>query len=230
MTDRLVTLDVEDRVATVTLSRPEEYNRVTHEMMIQLIDRLEEANDADADVLLLRAEGPHFCVGRDQHEEVPDRTFEEVVGNIFTANELVRDFEGATVAAVQGEATGFGCGIAVQSDLTLAGDTAEFGFDEVKHGFAPKIVLSYIETYVDRKDAIDLIMTGRPVSAREAERMGLVTRVLPDDGFAGHVAAVLDTLRALDASAVKDCKFFLREIASIDPEDRREYVVDAMTS
>lgn len=229
MTDGLATLDVEEGVATVTLSRPEQLNQVNHELMAQLIGKLEEAGDASADVLLLRGEGPHFCVGRDQHEEVPGRSFEDVVTNIFRANELVAEFEGATVAAVHGKALGFGCGIAVQCDLTLAGDTAQFGFDEIKHGFAPKIVLSYIETYVDRKDAIDLIMTGRNVSATEAERMGLVTRVFPEDGLDDHVSGVVETLRVLDNGAVQDCKFFLREIESVPPEERREYVIDAMT-
>lgn len=229
MTEPLVTLDIEERVATVTLSRPDQHNQVNHELMTQLIGTLEDAHAAPADVLVLRGSGPHFCVGRDQDEDVPGRGFEDVVTNIFRVNELVTGFEGATIAAVHGKTIGFGCGIAVQSDMTLATDTAAFGFDEIQHGFAPKIVLSYIEAYVDRKDAIDLIMTGRIVSARQAKRMGLVTRVVPETSFDDQVTSVVQTLRSLETDAVQDCKFFIREIESVPPNERREHVIDAMT-
>lgn len=229
MTDQFVTLAVEDRLGRLRFDRPEHDNRITYGMMNEFAARLGEAHEADVDLLLVEGAGEHFCTGRDQREDLSEVPWSDVIDGIMDANELLASFEGISIAAVTGRATGFGCGIAVQCDLTLATETATFGFDEIKHGIAPKIVLSYLETYVNRKTALDLILTGRNVAAREATRMGLATRTFPEDGFDTHVEGVVDLLAEYDPAALSEIKFFLREIETVDPEDRRDVVLDRMT-
>lgn len=224
-----VELSVEGDVANVTLSRPEHDNQVTAAMMQELIERLDEAQDSDADVLVLRGEGPNFCIGRDQEEDPDDLTPRENLSLIFDANAGISEFDGITVAAVRGDALGFGSGVAVQSDVTLASDESFFGFNEIDHGFAPTIVMTWLETYVNRKTALDLLLTGRKVPALEAEEMGLVTRVIEDDVFDASVDEFVETLTNRNADALRTCKFYLREIGDVDPDERREYALDTIT-
>ena len=105
---------------------------------------------------------------------------------IVDANRLLTGFPGITVAAAQGRALGFGCGVVVQSDIALAAASAELGFDEVHHGTAPAFVMSYLEDHVGPKRALDLIVTGRTLSAAEAEQWGIVTRVVAPELSGGE--------------------------------------------
>lgn len=224
----LVTFEQEGSVGTVTFRRPDVDNQVNLATMRALIDALEQAHDSDADILVLRGEGEAFCVGRDQEEDPEELTFRENLSLILSANELWRDFDGATVAAVSGDALGFGCGLSLQADITLAAEDAQLGFTEIHHGFAPTIVLTYIEDFLPRKRALDLVMTGRTVPAEEAREMGIVTRVVPNEGFAGAVDDFVDTLAGLNPDALRTCKFFMREVADVPPEERGEFALDTL--
>lgn len=225
----LVTLTVEEDLATIRFERPDHGNQVTFAMLNHFIEKLNDANAADVDLLLLEGAGSDFCVGRDQSEDLSHVSWDTVISSILDANDLLTSFEGISIAAVTGRATGFGCGLAVQSDLTIAADTAIFGFDEIKHGIAPKIVLSYLETYVARKAALDLILTGRNINARTAKDLGLVSRVIPDDQFNVGIARLIEVLAGYDPAALTEIKFFLRDIETVDPQDRRGVIIDRMT-
>lgn len=224
----LVTFERAGDVGTVTFRRPEEGNQVDVATMRALISALDDAGDTDVDVLVLRGEGEAFCVGRDQEEDPEDLTKRESLSMILDANERWRDFDGVTVAAVSGDALGFGCGLALQADVTLAAEDAQLGFTEIHHGFAPTIVLTYIETYLPRKRALDLVMTGRTVPAAEAREMGIVTRVAPNEGFAGTVDDYVDTLAGLNGDALRKCKFFVRDVSDVPTEERGEYALDTL--
>lgn len=225
----LVTFEREGSVGTITFRRPDVGNQVNLATMRALIAALDEAGDSDVDVLVLRGEGEAFCVGRDQDEEPEDLSFRENLSLILTANERWREFDGVTVAAVSGDALGFGCGLALQADVTLAAEDAQLGFTEIHHGFAPTIVLTYIETYLPRKRALDLVMTGRTVPAAEAREMGIVTRVAPAEGFAGTVDDFVATLADLNPDALRTCKFFMREVSEVPVDERGEFALDTLT-
>lgn len=227
MTD-LVTFERDGSVGTVTFRRPEAKNQVNAATMRALISALETAAESGVDVLVIRGEGEAFCVGRDQEEEPEDLTREENLSMILTANDLWWNFDGVTVAAVSGDALGFGCGIALQADVTLAAEDAQFAFDEIHHGFAPTIVLSYVETYLPRKRALDLVMTGRRVPATEAREMGIVTRVAPGQGFEGLVESYVETLAESNPDALRKCKFFPREVRDVPEGERAEYGLNTL--
>jgi enoyl-CoA hydratase/carnithine racemase len=224
----LVTFESGDSIGYLTFRRPDQGNQINVATMRALISSLETAADTDVDVLVLRGKGDAFCVGRDQAEDPEDLTVRENLSMILDANELWRDFDGVTVAAVSGDALGFGCGLALQADLTIAAEDAQLGFTEIHHGFAPTVVLTYIEQFLPRKRAIDLVMTGRTVPAREAREMGIVTRVAPSEGFTGTVEDVVETLAELNGDALRQCKFFLREIQDVPSAERGEYALDTL--
>lgn len=227
MTEQFVQTTVEDRVARIRLNRPEADNRITVAMMRQFIDGLSAAKDAA--VLVITAAGPNFTVGRDQQERPPEgMTRRDNLALIIEGNALLRSFPGISVTAFRGRALGFGSGLIVQSDLSVAADTATLGFDEIRHGFAPSIVMTYLEDYVGPKRALDLVATGRTLSADEAERIGMISRVVPEDDLEAVTESLVAGLLERNEEALRTCKSFLREIRSVDPEARGERALDQL--
>jgi enoyl-CoA hydratase/carnithine racemase len=229
MTDELVSTTIDGRVARITLDRPEADNRITVAMMQQFIAGLTSAAEADVDVLMVTATGANFSVGRDQKETPPaGMTKRDNLGLIVRANRLLGEFRGISVVAFRGRALGFGSGLVVQCDLSIAADTATVGFDEIRHGFAPSIVMTYLEDYVGPKRALDLVATGRILNATEAERFGMVSRVVPADHLDAVAESTVAGLLERDRDALRTCKRYLRAIRSIQPEDRGEYALTQM--
>ena len=174
MSDRVL-LEKAGDTASLTLNRPEKGNAVDSELMTALIESLAEvAADKALRVLVIEGRGEHFCSGREPDVPKPENAsqFAAALGRIVRVNELLQSFPGISVAVVRGKAFGFGCGLAVQSDVTLAADDARFAFPEINAGFPPTIVMSYLSRWIHRKKALELVMTGGEITAQEAERQG----------------------------------------------------------
>lgn len=214
----LVQVEVEGPTAYVTLNRPGEQNKITYAMMRALVSALENAKGSD--VLVVRANGDDFCLGRDQSERPEGVTPAQNLGAISEVNALVDAFEGVSISLVRGRAIGFGSGLAAQCDLTVASATAQFGFDEISHGFPPLVVETWLTRYVTRKVALDLVLTGRRVSAAEAKELGLVTRVVQDSDVDAVGAALVAGLSASNASALRRAKSYLGEIDDVPLAER----------
>lgn len=230
MSEQLVVSSVEGRLARIRLNRPDADNRITIAMMRQFISAIEAAGDAEADVLLITASGANFTVGRDQQERPPEgMTRRDNLALIVRCNEALGSFGGISITAFRGKALGFGSGVVVQSDISVAADTASVGFDEIRHGFAPSIVMTYLEDYVGRKRAIDLVATGRSLGADEAERFGMVSRVVPETALDEYAEELAADLLSRDRDALRTCKSYLRAIRDVDTSDRGEYALDQMT-
>jgi enoyl-CoA hydratase/carnithine racemase len=195
-------------VARVTLNRPDQGNLIDHATMQALLAALQAAHDSAAAVLLISGNGPHLTPGRDKKERVPGVSRADNLRLILRANELLTGFAGISVVAVQGEALGFGSGLAVQADLTIAADTAVLGFDELAAGLPPLVVLTYLYRHVLPKTADDLVLTGRRLPAAEALRLGLVSRVVAEADLAVTVERTVAELAARDASALRLLKEF----------------------
>jgi enoyl-CoA hydratase/carnithine racemase len=142
---------------------------------------------------------------------------------IVEANRALAAFPGIVVTAVRGRALGFACGLAVQSDLTIAAQTATFGFDEVRTARPPRFVMAYLADYIGPKRAMDMVVTGRMLSAAEAEHFGFVSRVVADRELDAARIALVEGLLELDHDALVTCKQYPHEIRRVDPGDRDEY-------
>jgi enoyl-CoA hydratase/carnithine racemase len=228
-------LMVEQReaVATLTLNRPDQDNTVDAGMMAALIESLHLLGAGDQTrVLLLGGAGEHFCGGRQPNATRPDNAagWSEVLGQIVATNHALASFPGITIALAKGEVRGFGFGLAVQCDITLAADNARFSFPEIKAGFPPSVVMSYLSKRMAPKRAFELVITGDEISAAEAERLGLVNRVVPPQELDGEGQRWAEKLLHLDAEALVACKAFFRDSAHLHPDDAATYGVSFLAN
>lgn len=175
-------------ILRVTLNRPEKRNALNPKMIDELTAVLAGAGeDASCGVVLLTGAGSAFCAGLDlEHlESLENRTASEHRADSERIAKLFRalyDCPRPTIAAVNGAAIAGGCGIATLCDFTLAVPRAKFGYTEVRIGFIPAIVSTFLTAQVGEKQARDLLLTGRIFEAAEADAMGLVNHVLePED-------------------------------------------------
>lgn len=224
MTER-VGATLVDGVLTGTLNRPEKKNAIDSGMMDELAVLFERAElEAAVRVVVLRGAGKDFCAGMDLTEllESADRTVEQNrtaalrFGGVFLQ---MRSLPKPVIAVVQGRALAGGCGLATACDLVLAADSAQFGYPEVQRGFVPALVMNMLRRAVGEKIAFDLSATGRLVTAREAERAGLVSRVLPDAEFETGVEQIVRGIAALSPTALALTKQQLYRLDGVGFED-----------
>ncbi|MGW5382672.1 enoyl-CoA hydratase/isomerase family protein [Nocardia sp. NPDC003963] len=198
---------------------------ITVGAMRLLIEAFRTATLENALLLVIRSAGHDFTMGRDQNERVEGVGRDESLRMILTANDTLRGFPGISICAVRGRAFGFGAGLAVQSDLTLAEESATFAFDEVLHGLAPLIVAEYLPRYVGHKAAADLIFTGRSLSAGEALRAQLISHVVADDRLDERTAELRDHLISLEHGALRLMKQYLLDVGANALDNPRDSAV-----
>jgi len=197
------------QVARIHLNRPDRLNALLPEMVVQLRERL-LALDAEVEgcrVVVLTGSGRGFCAGLDLvaaverngvATSIPEhlRSQEHFAGMI----QAIRSIRQPVIAAVNGPAAGAGMGLALAADIRLATPDAQFHVAAVKIGLsAGECGISYfLPRLIGAGRAFEVMLTGRPVKADEAERIGLVTRVVPDDELQG---AALETAAAIIANS-----------------------------
>ncbi len=233
MATQKISLTEHDAVATLTLNRPDRENSVDPEMMAAIVEALRRTSaQGSARILVLRGEGGNFCAGRDPGTVQPKNAadWSQVLAQIVEANQALASFSGISVALVQGKAHGFGCGVAVQSDFTIAADDARFGFPEIKAGFPPTVVMSYLSRWVARKKAFEWVVTGEEMDAREAERFGLINRIVARKELEAEGGRWVDMLMKKNARALAACKAFFRDTAYLDPQDAARYGVSLLAN
>jgi enoyl-CoA hydratase/carnithine racemase len=228
MAEQLIGTTVENRIARLTLQRPAAGNAFTAAMREQFLAALQSAA-RDADILVLSATGSDFSLGLDRQE--PRGT-----GGPFTTFKLVTDintalsgFPGIVVAVVRGRAHGFGVGLVMRADIAIAGESASLALDEVKLGIAPMLIMSEIIEHLPPKIAADAILTSREFSAAEACKLGLVSRVVPDDRLADASEALVQELRARDPAVLRQSKRYMRTVSTVPYTERGNYALAEQT-
>lgn len=199
MSYKTVQLAYDGGTATITLNRPEKRNAISFDLIDDLLRALGDVAKSDAGVLILTGAGKAFCSGMDLEnlKTLLGRTPEQNVQDSQTMVQLFRslyEFPKVTIAAVNGAAIAGGTGLALLCDFTLSVPEAKFGYTEVRIGFVPAIVSTFLLRQVGEKQARDLLLTGRLFGAEEAARIGLVNEVVPADNLikrARELAAVL---------------------------------------
>lgn len=204
-------------ILTLTLNRPEKRNALNAALIGELNGELDRAElDGAVRVVVIRGAGKDFCAGADLDEllvsaslppEVNERNALQL-GRVFTR---IRALPKPVVAVVRGRALAGGAGLATGCDLVLAGEGAQFGYPEIQRGFVPAMVMTILVRLTGERRAFDLAATGRLLSAREALEAGLVSRVLPEEGFEAAVSAILGQLAGSSASALALIKRLLSE-------------------
>jgi len=215
----------EGALGRLELNRPDVGNRITDAMMEQLRDHLRAADDVA--VLVVEGAGEDFCLGRQQGGPPTPAGRRASLGLAVDVVRAIDAFPGLLVSSVRGRAVGFGAGLVVKSDVALLSDDATVGFDEILHGFPPMIVMSYLASRVTRRHALDLVVTGREVSADEALAIGMASRVVAADDLASETEFLAEHIAGLDSRAVRRAKRYLAEVESVGPADRLAYALNA---
>ncbi|MGY8903158.1 MAG: enoyl-CoA hydratase [Burkholderiales bacterium] len=184
MTYEFLLTSQQGRVATITLNRPKQLNALSQGLMIELGSAL-RAFDADPSVgcIIVTGSEKAFAAGADIGD-MASYGFADVYGQDFiTAHwETIRSVRKPVIAAVSGFALGGGCELAMMCDFIIAADNAKFGQPEIKLGIIPGAGgTQRLPRAVGKSKAMDLALTGRMMDATEAERAGLVSRVVPLD-------------------------------------------------
>jgi methylglutaconyl-CoA hydratase len=205
-------------VAVVTLNRPDKRNALDDHTVDELKRALARAGeDETVRAVLLTAAGKDFCSGADLSalEKIASASVLENRDDARSMMDLflaMRRLPKPIVAAVRGRALAGGCGLATACDVILAARTAQFGYPEVKIGFIPAMVMAILRRSVSEKVAFELIVRGEAITAERAAEVGLVTRVLDDDGFEDAVRDYMRGLTGVSASAVALSKYLLYQI------------------
>lgn len=216
-----LTLDAEGPLATITLNRPEKRNAITPQMIEELMAALDLIEKSSARVAILTGAGKAFCAGMDLEslKQFPSQSPEDVLQDARRIAAMFRRiylFPKPLVAAVNGTAVAGGCGIATFCDFTLAAPEAKFGYTEVRIGFMPAIVASFVVRQVGEKRARDLLLTGRIFTADEALRLGLVNEIVPADQLMTRARELANSLLELSPTSLVFTKNLLRKFSEAE--------------
>jgi enoyl-CoA hydratase len=196
-------------VTLVTLNRPQALNALNSEVLTELIAAFADYDaDPSQHCLVLTGSEKAFAAGADIKEMQPQSFADMYSTNFFAGWDQVTATRKPWIAAVAGYALGGGCEAAMMADLIIAADSAKFGQPEIKLGVSPGMGGSQrMAIAVGKAKAMDMCLTGRMMDAEEAERSGLVARVVPADQLIGEAMKVAETIAAmppLAAIAVKE--------------------------
>jgi enoyl-CoA hydratase len=204
MSHETIIVETRGRVGLIRLNRPQALNALNHALMRELAGAV-DAFEADDTIgcILITGSDKAFAAGADI-KEMADRSFTDVYFSDFTAAwHRVAQARKPVVAAVAGFALGGGCELALQCDLVIAADNAKFGQPEIKLGIIPGIGGTQRLTHaIGKAKAMDLILTGRMMDAAEAERAGLVARIVPIAGLVDEALKAAETIAAMSLPSV----------------------------
>ena len=177
-----INVEVQDHVCLIKLNRPEALNALNSELLTELCAALEEADASDkVRCIILTGSEKAFAAGADI-KEMSEMSFVDVFTNNLFAdpNDRIAAIRKPIIAAVAGYALGGGCEVAMMCDFIIAADTAKFGQPEINLGVIAGMGGSQrLTRFVGKSKSMDMNLTGRFMNAEEAERAGLVSRVVP---------------------------------------------------
>ena len=214
MTYKTIQVAYEPGIATITLNRPEKRNAISFELIDDLLRGLKEVESSDAIVLILTGAGKAFSSGMDLDnlKVLIGRSPEQNLEDSQTMVRLFRslyEFPKVTIAAVNGPAIAGGTGLALLCDFTLAVPEAKFGYTEVRIGFVPAIVSTFLLRQVGEKQARDLLLTGRIFSAEEALHLGLIREIVAPDGLLARARELATLLMENSPASLRATKKLL---------------------
>ncbi len=226
-----ITLDQNDRVATVTLSQPARRNALDDVMIRELTDAFLAINrDVTSRVAVLTGEGKAFCSGMDldylrkftdlgEHENLEDAR------NLLAMLRTVHTLRKPVIAMVNGPAMGGGCGLASACDFVFASsEHAQLGVPEVKIGFVPAVILIFLIKRMGESAAREFVLQGGVLDAESAVRKGLATEVVPHERLRERVAEFArDLATSTSASSVTLTKDLLNRLSEMPLPDAMEY-------
>lgn len=224
--------ELRDEVMNLTLNRPKKRNALSRELLSQLQTALEQvAADQRVRVVVLTAYGPAFCAGHDLGEMVG--CSEDAYRGLFTlCSQVMQQFRALpqpVIARVHGMATAAGCQLVAACDLAVAAESATFATPGVKIGlFCTTPMVPLVRTIAPRA-ALEMLLTGKPISAAQALAWGLVNRVVPMSELDSAVREFTDAIRASSALTVRIGKQAFYDQLALDEAAAYDRATEVMT-
>jgi len=208
LTYKNILTSTEDQIGIVTLNRPTVLNALSHDLMDELVKALEEFDrDDNIRVIILTGSERAFAAGADIKEMSDETTISIMNKDRFATWDRVRCTKKPIIAAVSGFALGGGCELVMTCDMIVASETAQFGQPEINIGVIPGAGgTQRLTRVVGKHKAMEIILTGRSITAHEAHAMGLVNRVAPVELYLDEAKALAKEIAKKSPVAVKLAK------------------------
>lgn len=200
-----IRVETREKVGVITLHRPDALNALNAALMKELGDAVDAfEKNADIGAIVITGSDKAFAAGADI-KEMESKSFVDVyAGDFITSSwERIATCRKPVIAAVAGYALGGGCELAMMCDFILAADTAKFGQPEIKLGIIPGSGgTQRLTRFVGKSKAMEMVLTGRMMDAAEAERCGLVSRIVPAAQLVDEAVKVAAAIATLSSVAV----------------------------
>lgn len=207
----LVNLDVQDEVATITLDSQPNRNALSRRLVTELSDFLSVADsDPQVRVIVIAAAGPVFCSGADMTEAAAGG-MEEGARTLVALQRRIAAASKPVVVRLHGPVRAGGLGIVGAADVVVASESVSFAFTEVRLGLAPAVISLTTLPRLTERDAALMYLTGWTFDATEAQRIGLVTKVVAEDALDSTIASVLSGLRKGTPQGLRETKALVNQ-------------------
>ena len=227
--DAGVVIERSGDVLNFTLNNPEHENEVTGAMFNAMLAELRrEASQPSARVLRLQARGKVFCTGRERAGRDAAAIHHESA-RLIEFKRALRVSPLISVAQVQGDAFGFGFGLAIVCDFPYVAESAALGFPEMHFGLAPAAIMAYLGEYALPRFAFPLVLFGDPITPQQARQIGLISHVSPASTLSADVDALIQRILHLDANAARNCKEFFQTALQNSFDQNCRLATEALT-
>lgn len=201
-------LERDGQIATVYLNRPKQLNALNLGLMTELVDTL-DALDHDDEIraIVLTGDSRAFAAGADITDMADADSTEMLRRNQFTKWDRIRRLQKPLIAAVSGFALGGGCELVMHCDMVIASETAQFGQPEIKIGVIPGAGgTQRLTRTVGKARAMEMVLTGKFINAKQAEAWGLVNRVVPIESYLSEAQKLAREIAQMSPIAVRLAK------------------------
>jgi len=217
MSNNSIELKIENKIAFITLNRPDVFNSFNREMALSMQETLDNcANDTNVRAIVITGNGKAFCAGQDL-KEVTDPNLNPGFRKILEEHynpiiQKIRNIEKPIIGAVNGVAAGAGANIALACDIVLASENASFIQAFSKIGLVPDSAGTFfLPRLIGFQKASALMMLGDKVSAHEAEKLGMVYKVIATENFIDEVTKLAETIAQMPTKAIGLTKRLLNQ-------------------
>ncbi|MCB0734344.1 MAG: enoyl-CoA hydratase/isomerase family protein [Flavobacteriales bacterium] len=204
----LVDKQYQEHIALITINRPKELNALNLQVMSEIRDALKELDDDDSvRVVILTGNERAFAAGADIKQMAGKSAVDMLLIDQFTTWDQIRKTKKPIIAAVSGFALGGGCELCMTCDMIIASETAQFGQPEIKIGVMPGAGgTQRLPRAVGKAKAMEMVLTGRFISADEALQAGLINKVVPVDSYMTEAVRLAQSIAVQSPIAVQLAK------------------------
>ncbi|MCU0645798.1 MAG: enoyl-CoA hydratase/isomerase family protein [bacterium] len=233
---KTIKYSVKNKVAWVTLNRPEIHNAFNETMIGELLELYQTiGNMPDVRVAVITGAGKSFCAGADLNwmGGVIKYSYEQNLNESLQLAELfytMYSLPKPTIAMVNGAAIGGGAGMVAVNDFVIASDQAKFSFSEVKLGLVPACISPYVIRKVGENRSQELFLSGERMDAQKALQFGFANQVVPTEELKAAVDKQIDQLMSSGPNALAICKDLLEKVPQMSLEQAKKYTAEAIAA